>query len=243
MADRPILIEAATEQERQLWLATIELVGLLDGIRWVLIGGQMLTIIEREHGGGVGRATVDIDALVDVRASLRATRQAARRLAAAGYEAQPTADGLAYRFVRGGDIVDVLAPERVGLRADLTTEPPWVTLETIGGTQALARRRVVAIAIEDATVDIPVPTLLGALVIKARAVAGSRDHRDKHERDAARLLVLVDDPRSLAASMTRTDRRHLRSLEAMQSVDHPAWRGIPTAVDGAIALGQLLRGT
>jgi hypothetical protein len=75
MADRPTLIEAATGQERQLWLATIELVGLLDGIPWVLIGGQMLTIIEREHGGGVGRATVDIDALVDVRASLRATRQ------------------------------------------------------------------------------------------------------------------------------------------------------------------------
>lgn len=243
MADRPILIQPATHHERQLWLATIELVGLLDGIRWVLIGGQMLTIIEREHGGGVGRATVDIDALVDVRASLRATRHAARRLASAGYEAQPTADGLAYRFVRGGDIVDVLAPERVGRRADLTTEPPWVTLETIGGTQALARRRVIAIAFEDATVDIPVPTLLGALVIKARAVFGSRDYRDKHERDAARLLVLVRDPRSLAASMTPADRRHLRSLETMQAVDHPAWRGIPTAVDGAIALEQLVRGT
>lgn len=243
MADRPVLIAPASEQERQLWRATIELVHLFDGIPWVLIGGQMLTIIEREHGGDVGRATVDIDALVDIRASLGSPREAARRLAAAGYEAQPTADGLAYRFVRGGDIVDVLAPERLGPRADLTTEPPWVTLEAIGGTQALARRRTVAVTIDaEEVVDIPVPTLLGALVIKARAAAGSRDHRDKHERDVARILVLIDDPRSLVASMTRSDLRHLGSIETLQSVDHPAWRGIPRATDGAIALGQLLGG-
>ncbi len=70
-----------------------------------------------------------------------------------------------------------------------------------------------------------------------------RDHRDKHERDVARLLVLIDDPRSVAASMTRSDLRHLRSIETLQSTDHPAWRGIQRAVDGVIALGQLLRGT
>lgn len=75
MTDRSVLIAPASEQERQLWRATIELVHLLDGIQWALIGRQMLTIIEREHGGDVGRATVDIDALVGIRASpLPATR-------------------------------------------------------------------------------------------------------------------------------------------------------------------------
>lgn len=56
MTGQPILINPAGDAERRLWQTTNEITVLLESIRWVLIGGQMLTIIEREHGGGIGRA-------------------------------------------------------------------------------------------------------------------------------------------------------------------------------------------
>lgn len=240
MTGQPILIEPAGDAERRLWQTTNEITVLLESIRWVLIGGQMLTIIEREHGGGIGRATVDVDALLDVRATVGAPRRAASLLRSAGFDAQPTADGLAYRFVRDTDIVDLLAPEHLGSRADLTTEPPWVTLEAVGGTQALARRRMVTVAVDGDAFEVPVPSLLGALVIKARAAAGSQDHRDKHKRDLARLLVLVDDLDAIRAQMTTSDRRHMGAVRALTDPAHPAWLSIPRATDGAIALERIL---
>jgi hypothetical protein len=44
--------------------------------------------------------------------------------------------------------------------------------------------------------DIPIPSLIGAIVIKARVVGNvqKRKTREKHERDLARLLALVEDP-------------------------------------------------
>ena len=39
-----------------------------------------------------------------------ATQEGARRLESVGFTAKLTNDGLSYRFVRGDDIVDVLAP-------------------------------------------------------------------------------------------------------------------------------------
>ena len=45
----------------------------------------------------------------------------------------------AHRFRRGAASIDVLAPEGLGERTDLTITPPGHTLQVPGGTQALQR--------------------------------------------------------------------------------------------------------
>jgi hypothetical protein len=235
--DHPIVIAPGDKAEERLWHVTHEIADLLGGLPWVLIGGQMVSLLEREHGGRTGRATRDVDALLDVRALTGATKEAARRLESAGFAAQLTNDGLSYRFARGSDFVDVLAPENLGHRADLTTSPPGTTLETVGGTQALRRRRDVTIDVLGDVFSLPVPTLAGALVIKARAASSSS--LAKHRRDLARLLALVSDIEQVRSELTAKERGYLRAHQALLDPTDVAWRGIGGATDGVIALSRL----
>jgi hypothetical protein len=235
--ERPILIAPGDDAEERLWRVTHEIADLLAGLPWVLIGGQMVTLLEREHGGRTGRATRDVDALMDVRALTGATQEAARRLESVGFTAKLTNDGLSYRFVRGDDVVDVLAPENLGPRADLTTSPPGTTLETVGGTQALHRRREVTIDVLGDVFKLPVPTLAGALVIKARAASSSS--LAKHRRDLARLLALVSNIDEMRAELTAKERGYLRAHQVLLDPTNETWRGIGRANDGIIALSRL----
>ncbi len=235
--ERPIVIVPGDDAEERLWRVTHEIADLLAGLPWVLIGGQMVTLLEREHGGRTGRATRDVDALMDVRALTGATQEAARRLEEVGFTAKLTNDGLSYRFVRGDDVVDVLAPENLGPRADLTTSPPGTTLETVGGTQALHRRREVTIDVLGDLFKLPVPTLAGALVIKARAASSSSNA--KHLRDLARLLALVSNIEGMRSELTAKERGYLRTHEQLLDPANGAWRGIAGATDGIIALSRL----
>jgi hypothetical protein len=235
--EHPIVIVPIDDVEERLWRVTHEIADLLAGLPWVLIGGQMVTLLEREHGGRTGRATRDVDALMDVRALTGATKEAARRLESAGFSAELTNDGLSYRFARGADIVDVLAPENLGHRADLTTSPPGMTLETVGGTQALQRRREVRIRVLDDLFSLPVPTLAGALVIKARAASSSSNA--KHLRDLARLLVLVSNIDEMRSELTAKERGYLRAHHQLLDPANAAWRGVAGATDGIITLSRL----
>ena len=85
---------------------------------------------------------------------------------AAGFEPERD-DSLVFRFVRGHDIVDVLAPDNLGERARLTTVPPDSTMEALGSRQALTRGRTVTVDAGDGPFELPVPSLVGAIVIKA----------------------------------------------------------------------------
>jgi hypothetical protein len=98
--------------------------------------------------------------------------------------------------------VDVLAPDKIGERDDITTVPPGKTLAALGSRQALNRRRVSAVDAGDRPFDLPVPSLWGAIIIKARVVGNvqGKASQGKHERDLARLLALVGDPRSSCAA-------------------------------------------
>jgi hypothetical protein len=46
----PIEISALDEADAALWRLTREVAAVLDGLPWVLIGGQMVRVIEAEHG-------------------------------------------------------------------------------------------------------------------------------------------------------------------------------------------------
>jgi hypothetical protein len=233
----PIRIVPGSDAEAQLWRTTAEIARLFADWPWVLVGGLMVAILEREHGVTVSRTTVDVDALIDVRGVTQATRQAALRLQEVGFVAEQTADGLAYRFRRSHGIVDVLAPDHLGRRTDIVTAPPGETLEAVGGRQALQRRRLVVVEADDETFSVPIPSLLGAIVIKARVAAGKGP--EKHRRDLARLLALVDDVEPLRQEMSSRERGYLRARSELRNPRHPAWSGIPNAEDAIIALERL----
>jgi hypothetical protein len=154
---------------------------------------------------------------------------------AAGFEPEQHED-MTYRFVRGEAIVDILAPDNLGARADLRTVPPGTTLEAPGGRQALQRARDVLIDAGSEPFGLRVPSLAGAILIKARIASAATKTRAKHERDLARLLTLVSAPTELVLELTRKERGYLRANAGLADPLHAAWRGIPSAEDGALAL-------
>ena len=236
---KQIVVQSASEADARLWRLTKEIARLFAGLPWTLIGGQMVAIIEAEHDAVIARATIDVDALLDVRIVATVTHDAAAILRAAGFEPAPTGDGLSYRFWRGSGIVDILVPDHLGDRADLQTVPPGVTIEAVGGRQALNRSRMVDVDAGDGMFELPVPSLIGAIIIKSRVAATAQTGADKHLRDLARLLALVQEAKTCRAELSRGERACLRVHAELQDVDHPAWRGIAGKENGALALSIL----
>ncbi len=113
----PVGIAPVGEAEDDLWRLVREVSTLLRGLPWTLVGGLMVRVIEAEHGAVTTWTTGDVDTVLDVRALSNATEAAAARLVEAGFEPQRYGDGLTYRFIRAGDVVDVLAPDNAGPRA------------------------------------------------------------------------------------------------------------------------------
>lgn len=239
-----LLITPINDAEAEVWRLAREVSSLLHDLPWVLIGGVMVRIIEAEHGVTTEWTTGDVDTVLDIRAVSTATEEASRRLMAAGFEPEREDGNLTYRFVRGNDVVDVLAPDNVGDRANLTTVPPDATMEAVGSRQALSRSRTVTIDAGDGPFDLPVPSLVGAILIKARVVGNvqNKKTRSKHERDLARLLALVPDPLAMRADLTKNERAYLRQRADMMNASHLAWSRVPNAEDGAISLSILING-
>ncbi len=236
----PIEIRAVEPAELGLWRATVELAAELPRGSWTLVGAQMVFLIAHEHALPIGRTSGDVDVLMDVRALTAATQEASSTLGRLGYELDPpTSDGRAHRFRRGGAVVDVLAPDGVGPRASLITIPPGRTVAVPGGTQALLRSRSAHVLIEGQHAEIPCPSVLGAILIKSRAIDVAEDP-DKHRRDLALLLSAIDDPRSLRDELRSTEQGWLRRRTELLDPRHAAWRSIPGAEEARIALEILI---
>lgn len=200
----------------------------------------MVFLLAYEHDLPIGRTSGDIDLMMDVRALTGATQEASTTLERLGYELDPpSTDGRAHRFRRADAVVDVLAPDGAGRRASLLTIPPGRTIAVAGGSQALMRSRQVRVLLEGREVEIPCPSVLGAILIKARAVDVA-DDPDKHRRDLALLLVAVADPRSLRDELRNTEQGWLRRRRELLDPRHPAWRTTPNAEEARIALEVLV---
>lgn len=68
------------DAEAQVWATALEVARRFADLPWVLIGAQMVLLLEREAGRPSGRTTGDVDAVVDVRIVADGTRAAAARL-------------------------------------------------------------------------------------------------------------------------------------------------------------------
>ena len=183
---------------------------------------------------------MDIDLLGDSRRLPQVTETIARMLVERGTEmAMPprSDDRLGFRFEFDGEIIDVLAPD--GLRRKPKTIGKHLTLQVPGGTQALLRTEKVSVSLDgEQPVEVRRPSLLGAILIKARVVATQRERKHESDRqDLICLLSLVEDPRSLASGggLKKTEKRWLRDVQDLLDFEDAALTNLFSPADIANA--------
>lgn len=229
----------------ELWHVLLDLEERL-ATPWSVIGGQMVLLHALEHGQVPPQISQDGDVIADIRADPAAITAIVTQLEQLGFVPDGiSAEGLAHRYKRDAEprpvVIDVLAPEGVGERANLLTTPPGRTVEVPGGTQALGRTELVSIVHEGRQGRLPRPTLLAAIVGKA-AATGLRNP-ERHYRDLALLLCLVEDPFALVDQLESKDRQRLRRARQLLDDAHPAWALAPAEIraNGRISYTILTR--
>ena len=87
------------------------------------------------------------------------------------------------------------------------TFPPMETIQITGGTRALQRLRVITSTKDGLISDVPVPSVLGSLILKAAAHQDDSRNRERHSADAAFLVSLVADGSAYTATCSRARNR------------------------------------
>lgn len=233
MSRPTIALPPLAQPVNQLWHVLLDLAATLRA-PWTLVGGQMVLLHALEHAQVPPQISQDGDIVADVRAARDAIGQVVAALEAVGFTVDGMSpDGLAHRYTRPAKPrpvkVDVLAPEGVGTRANLTTTKPGRTIEVPGGTQALDRTELVMVEHEGRSQAVPLPSLLAALVVKG-AACGLPGDPSRHLRDLALLCALVEDPFAMRDELTKKDRSRLRKAGSLSSSAHPAWLLLPADV-------------
>lgn len=214
------------EREARLWHKLFELAAREQN--WTLIGARMVELHAAEAGRILSRASPDGDALADARTQPNPVRRLAQLLIAEGFELTAIGVlGTGHTFVKDGVEIDVLAPESLGSRSEKlrTTVPPLHTVEVPGGRQALGRSEIVDVEVHGRRGRIPRPNLLGAILIKARAVDVD-DAPDDQRQDLALLLSLVERSDDLVAQIRPTERAWLRARSEVNATDAICWIGM-----------------
>jgi hypothetical protein len=219
-----VVIPPLAEDGRRLWALLLSIAGEFGPDReWSLIGGLMVQLHAFEHDDGP-RPTADIDLLGGAKRSPRMTETMASLLVERGAEIvePPRSDpDFGYRFEFEGETVELLGPD--GLRTDPKTIGGLTTFQVAGGSQALRRTEVVLVSLEgEEPIAVRRPNLLGAILIKARVAVKKREGKYESDRqDLVRLLTYVEDPRGLAADMSRNEPGWLRDAEAAIDFEDP----------------------
>ena len=170
------------------------------------------------------RPTTYVDMVLHIETTRGVAAETARALESLGYELAPPIDdrsATAHRFKRGravvdlvgeGDVVDVLIADHPAPRViEKLRGRSMVSIE--GGTQALRRTidaRLEIVSGRTTTVSVPSP--FGAVILKAAAYQTDSRDRERHLRDAALLLAVVDDPYAERNGLTGSDRPRLQVL-------------------------------
>lgn len=197
------------------WQAVLKIAGQVPLERWALVGGQMVALHALLASASPPRLSLDIDLLVHVLAPKVALGICSQLLRKMDFQPEVDSTGHVYRFrSAAGGVIDLLAPEGAPV-ARLPLVRGGHTILVEGGRQALERIAVVTVHLEGQTVDVPVPDLLGALVLKSAAWAVDSRDRARHSQDAAFLVSLMRDPRSERARLAGNDRRRLRKLDSV----------------------------
>lgn len=238
-SSEPTVLPALPPAATAAWHVVLDLSESLPSA-WTLIGGQMVLLHACEAGRQPPRVSEDADILVRFKLMPKAPQVFASLLIENGFEAKVSQDNRVHRFVRDSATVDLLAPDNLGVRADLTTVPPFPTLAVPAGTQALNRTELTLVRHGEREMLVPRPDLLGAVVAKAAAMELPVDlDGERHETDLAFLLTLVEDPFEMREDLSSRERGLLRRIVTRLPNDHPVWRGFEDADAGLTALSVL----
>lgn len=218
-----------------LWTGLIEIAAAMPN-DWTLVGAQMVFLHGLEHGLMPPRRTTDMDVIVNVRALSKQPQEFVQGLQILGYDLEGiSADNVGHRFVKSGLKIDVLLPDNIGPRAPREVKPGVRSVQVPGGTQALARSTLIEVRTRSASGLIPRPSLLGAILVKARAVDVD-DLPDAQREDLAFLLTLVSEPFLMATKLRGGERGWLRRRGELLDPQASAWRIVDRAEDGQAAL-------
>lgn len=240
--DPEVHIAPLDETGRKLWAMIISIAEQLDG-DWTLVGGLMVQLhayrnSRRAHRATAGRdiivrTTTDIDILANSRRTPSSTEEVAASLERLGFQQLPPTNliepDIAFVYERDDLQVDLLAPD--GVRDTPRTSPGRRTVPIPGGTQALQRTIPIPVVMDDGSrATVPVPTLLGALLIKARSLLVHQDP-DAQRQDLVALLSYVDDPLEMRDQMRKTEATWLRRIEKQLNLGDPLLGRIYAAED------------
>jgi hypothetical protein len=215
-----IVVDALDPATMDLWRTVAKVARTLDdeNRRWCLVGGLMVALFAME-AGQISRPTTDIDILGDARQRPSGTEWVTERLAGlgatrheiGGFEAEK-----GFRFAVDGQVVDVLAPDGLGRPA--MTDAQFQTIQIPGGSQALTRMETVTVIIDGERVALNRPTLIGAILLKARSMRVHSRPEDQRQ-DVIQLLGLLTDPRAALDGLTKAERRWLRAVDDQLALD------------------------
>jgi len=151
------------------------------------------------------RVTLDVDAAVRVEAGVFSYSEAVAALAQLGYTLDESQQH-AYRFTRDGDIIDLMVP-------DHGRPPPRharrAVMQVEAGNQAMGRLHTMQFNHDGAEFDVPVPSLHGALVLKAAAHKVDQRDRDRHLLDAITLMACINDVEPIVSGLRGSDLKRL----------------------------------
>lgn len=206
---------------------------------WVLVGGLMVQLHLIQAGGPEIRVTTDIDVLGQARppAALRALADTLVRDLSFDL-GEPDADGYSHRFTRGPLVVDILAPD--GLRGGAALQGGTRTVGIPGGSQAIARAEIVSIRTASRSFTLLRPSLLGAILLKARALLVHRDP-DAQLQDLLSLLAVLPDPAAAARELKGRERTWLRRVQEPVATPPPGTVSADTARLARLALGLMIQ--
>lgn len=221
-----------------LWRELLDLADAMP-VPWILIGAQMVALHAWRNETQAPRTSRDGDVLVNVRRHPTGTQALAEHLDARGFELQgPSRLGLGHEFRRGGVAIDVLAPDNLGPRASLETLHAARTVAVPGGTQALDRAEAIDVRLGGRLGAIPVPNLLGAIILKLEAIAVD-DVPAAQKIDVALLLSLVVNRDEFGAELRPADRRLLAKYPEFADPGSSPYGEIEGAREAAITYRRL----
>ena len=226
------------EEFHDMWIELLHLAAVPPA-PWVLIGAHMVAIHGWERGREPIRPSKDADILVNARAIADGTARMSEALIDREYKLDGISpEGIGHRFIREGVSIDVLGPEGLGKRADLRTVSGAHTVRVPGGTQALRRKQDVDVKSGLARGTLPIPNLLGAILVKIRAIEID-DQPEVQRRDVAFLLSLVEDPDPIEVERSKSERGWLRRHPYFADPASESYFGIGDASDAAITFRRL----
>jgi hypothetical protein len=182
-----------------------ELASSLPVDRWALVGGLMVQAHAFVAQVETTRVTLDVDATVRVEAGVFSYSKATAALAQLGYTLDDSTQR-AYRFTRGAEIIDLMVP-------DHKRPPPRharrEVMQVEAGNQAMGRLQTMHFTHAGSGLNVPVPTLHGALVLKAAALMVDQRDRARHLLDAITLLACIGDVEPIVGDLRGSDRRRM----------------------------------